>query len=361
VGDQLHPRGTLDPLVYRRIGSAFEAVKEREEWCLGAVPVTEAAILVDDDGTDFGIAKASDAVWGATRMLVECQVQFDLIDGGADFSPYRLLILPDNKRLDETTIGKIDAFTRAGGAVILAGDGGWAATDGRFAVEAMPLIDRGLTETTANYIRLAETFRGAVEPFDYVVRYAFRQVVAGPDCETLAQTILPYFERTPEHFTSHHQAPPDRPGLYQALIRRGQVIYSAAPIFAAYHRDGDTHCRQIFARCLETLIPDRLISVGPRPMIEAGLMRQGTRTVVHLVNYAASKRGAALETIEAIPPLFGIPLRCRVPKAPTKVYLAPERSELPFEYLGGTMRCEVPRLDVQAMVVIEMEMPNGGC
>ena len=357
VGDQLHPRGTLDPLVYRRIGSAFEAVKECEEWCLGSVPITEAAILVDDDWTDFGIAKASDAVWGATRMLVESQVQFNLIDRAADFSPSRLLILADNRRLDEGTIGKLNAFVKTGGAVLAVGDGGWAERDGRFALEALPLIDHGLTETTANYIRLAESFRGAVEPFDYVIRYAFRQVIAGAGCDSLAQTILPYFERTPEHFTSHHQSPPDRPGLYPALIRKGRLMYCAAPLFAAYHRDGDTHCRQIFARCLETLLSDRLISVGLRPMLEVGLMRQGGRQVVHLVNYAATKRGLAPETIEAIPPLFGIPLRVRMPVAPTKVYLVPDRRDVPFEYIGGTVRCEIPRLDVQALLVIETEVP----
>lgn len=355
IGDQMHPRGVLDPLVYGRIGAAFEAVKAREEWCLAATPLVEAAILVDDDWTDFGIAKASDAVWGATRMLVECQVQFNLIDRAADFTPYRLLILPDNRLLDEPTITKLNAFIRNGGAIVAAADGGWAQADGRFSLEALPLSERGQTSTSANYIRLAEAFRGAVDPFDYVVRYRFRQVEPGPGCEVLAQTVLPYFERTPEHFTSHHQAPPDQPGAYPALIRKDRVIYCAAPLFAAYHRDGDTHCRQIFARCLETLLPDRLLSLGPRPMIEAGVLQQGTRTVVHLVNYAASKHGAAPETIEAIPPLFKIPLRCRVPRKPARVYLAPDRSELAFEYFGGSVRCEVPRLDVHALLVIEPE------
>jgi len=349
----MHPRGTLDPLTYRRIGAAFEAVKAREAWCLGATPVAEAAILVDDDWTDFGIAKASDAVWGATRMLVESHVQFNLVDRGADFTPYRLLILPDNRPLDEATIGKLNAFAQAGGAVLATAGGGWAARDGRFALEALPLADRGWTETTANYIRLAESFRGAVEPSDYVIRRAFRQVQPGPGCETPAQTVLPYFERTPDHFTSHHHAPPDRPGDYPALVIRGRLMYCAAPLFEAYHRDGDTHCRQIFARCLETLLPDRLISLGPRPMIEAGLTRQAGRRVLHLVNYAASKRGAAPETMETIPPLFDIPLRCRLPAAPKRVYLAPEGADLTFEYIGGTVRCVVPRLDIQALVVME--------
>lgn len=355
IGDQMHPRGELEPLVYNRIGKTYAAVAAREPWCRDAQAVTEAAILVDDDLTDFGIAKASDAVWGATRMLIECQMQFDIIDARCDLNAYRLLILPDNRRLSGDAMAAVNRFIAAGGRALATYRAGWDTDAKHFGLEALPLQWNDFTPTGCNYVQRAESLRDDEPLAAEVIRYPFLQVEPPPDAHILAHTLLPYFDRTPQHFTSHHQAPPDRPGQFPAIVRLNNVIYCAAPIFAAYHRDGDSHCRHIIVRCLESLLPDRLLRLDPAwPMVEASIMRQSGRHIVHLVNYAAGKRGQAPENIEAIPPLFDLGISCRLPSAPQCAYLAPDKEPLPITVDDdGVVHCRLPRLDIHAMIVFE--------
>src|SRR5690606_20445042 len=43
VGDQLHPRGKIDPYVYDLIGAVYAQVEEKEPWCEGARPLVDIA------------------------------------------------------------------------------------------------------------------------------------------------------------------------------------------------------------------------------------------------------------------------------------------------------------------------------
>src|SRR5207248_9001590 len=45
IGDQLHPRGTLDAAAYELIGRIYERVEACEPWLRGAAPVTEVGLF----------------------------------------------------------------------------------------------------------------------------------------------------------------------------------------------------------------------------------------------------------------------------------------------------------------------------
>ncbi len=354
LGDQMHPRSRLEPAVYERIGRVFGEVARREEWCRGAAPMAEIAVLADDDRTDYGIAKAADSVWGAMRMLVETHAQFDIVDRLADFTRYALLILPDNRDIDAALAARIQAFLDGGGRVLASGTSSLAPAGGDFLLPGLGATYEGPTPCSANYIRMRpEAGPCAAPDMPLVVRYPCVRIRARPGAEVLADLVPPYFERTPEHFTSHHQSPWTRAAGSPAIIRHGRAIYVAAPIFDAYHRDADTHYRLIFESCLNRLLPRRIAHVDGMPMLEVSVHRQGARTVVHLVNYAANKRGRAPETIEAIPTLRDIPLRLRSDAPPASVRVAPSGEAVPFQHTDGYVSITVPTVDIHQIVVIE--------
>jgi len=95
IGDHLHPRGQLNREVYARIGKTFRSVAEKEPWCTDARAAVEIATLLTT-----GAQRAADSDLGAANLLAQLRHQFDIIDTLADFSPYKLLILPDAHRLD---------------------------------------------------------------------------------------------------------------------------------------------------------------------------------------------------------------------------------------------------------------------
>src|SRR5438105_9575987 len=69
VGDQLHPRGVLDPAVYRLLGHSFARIEKLEPWLEGATPAAEVAILALGSSPEEkpGIGTYSHDVEGAAQ------------------------------------------------------------------------------------------------------------------------------------------------------------------------------------------------------------------------------------------------------------------------------------------------------
>ena len=82
-------------------------------------------------------------------------------------------------------------------------------------------------------------------------------------------------------------------------------------------------------------------------------MRQGARTIVHLLQYCPERRAAKMDLVMDVVPLFDVPLSLKLPRAPRAVYLAPERTAVPFTYANGRAELHVPEVRGHAMVVFE--------
>ena len=54
-------------------------------------------------------------------MLSELKHQYDVIDDLADFTPYRILFLPDDVRVNETLAEKLEQYLSEGGKIISSG------------------------------------------------------------------------------------------------------------------------------------------------------------------------------------------------------------------------------------------------
>src|SRR5213593_258860 len=128
IGDQLHPRGTLDRGAYELIGAAYERVEAREPWLRDAKPITDIAVLQMPEQPMGQAARirVAGAEEGAIRMLTQLKHQFDLADGASDFEKYALLVLPDGVRLenDAALTKKVRQFLKRGGSLLASGTSG---------------------------------------------------------------------------------------------------------------------------------------------------------------------------------------------------------------------------------------------
>ena len=117
IGDQLHPRGRLNEPAYTLIGKVYASVEAKEPWCVGAVPKADVAVFnVEAVGKEDGRVDSSHS--GALRMLLEGHHQFAFVDGLADWTAYRVLVLPDKVPLDEALAEKVRDYLARGGKVI---------------------------------------------------------------------------------------------------------------------------------------------------------------------------------------------------------------------------------------------------
>jgi hypothetical protein len=335
VGDHLHPRGTLNAEIYRRIGVTFAGVEEKEPWCAGARAVTEiAALLTDDD---------PDADRGVTQMLTQLGHQFDLVDGESDWEAYRVLILPDSRRIDTRLGDKLTAFLANGGKILASGDSGLSIERKDFAI---PL---GVDYVSAwPWQTQYADFGGGVQ----VLYEPGHAVTARPAATVLATSWRPYFDNDYQHFQVE-QPPFSEATEYAAAVTTDNTAYIAAPIFRTYARHGYPVYRDLVAAMLAQLLPDPLVQASGPTTLQVTVTEQPGRRIVHLLHYVPERRAPNQDVVEDVLPVRDVALRVRVPERPSAVYLAPRRQAVEFDYSSGYARLTVPEVRGHQMVVFD--------
>ncbi len=371
IGDQLHPRGTLDRGAYDLIGKAYQRVEAREPWLTDAKPLTEIGVLQASENPVGmgGRITVKGAEEGAVRMLTQLKHQFDLIDAETNFDNYKLLILPDGVRLDDPSFSpgrqagtppsltqKLRTYLKSGGSLLFTGTSGLSDDATRTLLPELPVKPQGLSPFTTTYIRFGKPIAQDVPPSDHVMYETGIRVTPARGATTLAKVVEPYFNRSWRHFSSHFQTPADRVSRYAAAVQggaSGSIAYIAYPIFTAFAAYGNYPYRLLVRNILDRLLPDPLLRVDAPTSTETSVTRQGKRTIVHLLHYSPERRTEKLDLIEDIVPLYDFPLSLKLDRAPRRVYTAPDETPIEFEYLAGRVNLRVPQLRGHAMIVFE--------
>jgi len=350
IGDQLHPTGRLDVAAYDLIRRVYERVAAREPWLESATPLSEVGLFLADVHPALDAGTVDD---GATRMLTQLKVQFDIVPRDADWSRYALLILPDTVIIDDTLGRKLQQYVQQGGSILATGFSGVSADGSTLQFPPLGVAPLGVSPYTTTYLRFGETLSRDVPPTDHVMYDPGIRIRPLNNTTAFGQVVEPYFERAWDHFCSHHQTPGDRATDYPIATLAGKVAYIPFPIFAAFAKHGNYPYRLLVRNLMQQLGVDPLIRVqGPTGM-EVTATRQGDRTIVHLLYYTPERRTKDLDIVEDIVPLHDIPLSIRLPHRPTRAYLAPQMQELPLNWIDGRAEVTVPAIAGHGMVVFE--------
>ncbi|MGC9349923.1 MAG: beta-galactosidase trimerization domain-containing protein [Anaerolineae bacterium] len=372
VGDQLHPRGVLDPHTYELIGGVYEEVEAKEPWCAGAEAVTEIGVLTPEEfeagphRTDMDFRP----MMGVTRMLQEGKHQFDVLDSESDFSPYRVLVLPDKIPVEGALADKLQAFLDSGGAVIASYASGMTPDRSGFSLAALgvELIGEGPRDPSgelvrgkeypahhyAEYLLPGEALAEELPQTEHVMYMRGMLVGAEEGAEVLADVVAPYFTRTYKHFCSHRQAPSSGRVDHPAIVQKGRAIYFSHPIFTQYQTKAPRWCKQLFLKALGRLLADPLVQVAAPTATIAMLNRQADddRYVLHLLHYVPERRGEAFDVIEDVVPLHDVAVSVKVDEPVERVTLVPQGEPLAFEVEDGRVSFTVPRVEGHQMVEI---------
>jgi hypothetical protein len=369
VGDQLPPRGRIEPYVYDLIGKVYAEVEEKEPWCRGAKPITEIAVFTPEEFTVPGAShNLPDAIKGATRMLEEGAQQFDIIDSATDLSPYRVVILPDAIPVDAAFAAKLDAYLAQGGKLIATFESGLNPEKTAFGLNALGVevasegpidaagrLARGRVYDRTDYVEYilpgAAIGRG-LPPTEHALYIRGMDVRALPGSEVLADIVPSYFDRTWEHFCSHRHTPSaGKPGN-PAIVRRSNAIYFSSPIFTTYQKAAPLWCKRLLLNALDLLLPAPLVRhAGPSTllaMLNAQPAQQ--RQVLHLLHYIPERRGEFFDVIEDVIPLHDVAISVRVPGVVTHVATAPQGEALPFTMRGDRVEFVVPTIQGHQMI-----------
>ena len=349
IGDQLHPRGVLDPAVYRRIGKVYSQIAEREPWCTQSRKVADIGVVMAKKVTEGN----NDPDEGVMRMLMELHHSFDFIDVNTDFSSYKVLILPDLVWCDEALAAKLSTYVKNGGKVIASHQSGLDRDGKTFRFAEAGIDYQGANPYKPSYFVLREGFAPRVDHFEYAAYEVCSQVTARPGTEILADAGQPYFNRTYDRFCSHMHFPFDKLSGTPAVVQNGGVIYLAHPLFTDYIQLGVRVYRDVFEACLNRLYTQPLLKSDLPPTAEVSLRRQGTKTIVHLLHYIAEKKSRKMDIVDTRIPLYGHKVSVRLDKAPRSAMLQPTGEALSLTFHDGYAEVTIPRLEGHAMVVLE--------
>jgi hypothetical protein len=198
--------------------------------------------------------------------------------------------------------------------------------------------------------------------FEFALYDGTAQWTLDGDAEVLARVGEPLFQRSAEHYTSHGTTPFDHTTDYVAAARQGRVGVLGFPLGTSYFRHGYWPYRDLLRATLDAVLPERLVRTTAPISAEVTVTHQaasdshGERWMVHVVNFSANRRGPAhLENYEDPIPLTDVELRIAVPSVISRAYLAPDGPELPVSADGDSWRVVIPRVDISAVVVLEVE------
>jgi hypothetical protein len=372
IGDQLHPSGKVCPHTYELIGGVYAQVEQKEPWCRAATPVTEIGVLTPDEFHDRNVVDSGmnpDLV-GATRILTEGAHQFDIIDSHADFSAYRLLVLPDSISVSRDLARRLEEFVAGGGKLLATFESGLEPGTGEFATEifgarkagegprdSQGRLARGRfypSHDFTDYILPNERIGRNLPATEHATYIRGLDIVAADDAEVLAHSVKPYFDRTWAHFCSHLQTPSSGEAGAAAVIRKEGVVYVAHPLFRIYQTCAPLWIKQLALDAVELLLPDPLLRHDGPSVIEAAINSQPARNrwVLHLMNYQPLRRSEHLEVIEDVLPYYDLGLSVKTPQKPSALRAVPEGSPVEFTLNDGRVEFTLAKLEGHQMIEI---------
>ena len=353
IGDQLHPTGKIDADTYQLIGGAYAKVEAAEPWCEDAKPLSDIGVLTPEEFLGGGHGAMSPAIIGVSRILQELRQQFDIIDSQSDFSPYHVLVLPDEIPVDESLAEKLSAFLAGGGKIIASHKSGLGPCGCEFKLKELGISLVGDAEFCPDFI--VPDKLGTVRPdAGHVMYNQGLHVTPLEGTEVLSPVLKPYFNRTWEHFCSHRHTPAEGLADYPGAPRHGDCIYFMHPLFAIYHDKAPLWCKQMIEGALELLLPEPLLKVeGPSTLLASiNAQPSESRCVVHLLHHVPERKATEFDVIEDIIPLYNLPVSVHAGGV-RKVSLAPQGTPVVFAEKNGRVEFVVEKLEGHQMIVLE--------
>ena len=368
IGDHLHPTGFVDRSTMAIVGAAYDWVEQREPWAVDSVNRAEIG-LVSLEAATFdassieapGHKQASDD--GATRILLEAGLTFDVLDLESDLSPYRLIILPDAVPIGPDLKRRLEAYLAAGGRLLLTGRSGIDPESG-FVLDVGAAWEGTSPMAGGDYLLPTAEWRpdGIDEPN---FMYGPSERIRVSDGQSLGSIYEPYFDRTPKHFSGHINIPrrPD-PSGYDGGSCKGGITYLAHPVFSTYTQVGAVRMLEMVERAIRSALGrDKLVTTNLPRAGRVTVRRQPAlnRDVVYLMHATPALRGYLwdnnIQPIQDLVTLRDIAVSLETTGPVDAVRLIPDRTPLAFTQAEGRLSFTVPEVTGIAMVEIAYRPP----
>ena len=331
VGDHLHPYGALDESTYAVIGHAFDYVKQIERYCENTRAYTDLGIWLGHDGN---------ANMGASKLLQIMHLEYDVVGSGDDLAKYKCILLPDKVNLSEDDQCALRGFAENGGTLI-------ASYESIF--DGLGIEKIGPSGSDKDFIRCdVDAF---TTPFlSYSSAYKVKT-----DGQVLAQVHEPLFNRTVGHYCGHKNTPyKTEPAEYPALVKRGNVLYFAHPVFEAYNASGNYVLERYIIKAIESVY-DKPIVTKEFPSCGRVRLRENKEEgffALHMLYAPPVNRGNVC-LLPDFPKLHEVSVTLKINEKITSVVSASDGTEIPFKQVDGRVTLQIPPFNLHKLIVLK--------
>ncbi len=348
IGDQLPPRGRLDPAAYDLIGAVYKQVADAEPFYAGSEPHVQIGVTTSGTpGLDGGDTAKSDE--GAIQMCEESHYECQLLDADNTLDGLELVILGDSTTLTPAFIEKLRAYYKKGGKLLVSHKGGCDAS-GKWALDFLPIQIEGELAEFPAYWRTQAAFSPELARSDRVFYQQGLVVKAGAGTEMLVERVLPYFKRDAVRYCSHGQTPPRPEASGQPVVVAGErFVYFADPIFREYRKAGNIAARDAWRLAMRRLVGPAPCGEGLPTTVQVYPLRKDTSLLLTLIHYVPVRKALDIDMIEERGSFAGEVLRLPARAAEVRVFgtgeklaRSPDGSGFVLPAAKGRLLLEVP-------------------
>ncbi len=352
VIDAMDPVGTLNPKVAELIGSSYRAQMPYEKYIKNGESVGDVAIWYsttgryNSGGQDFNTRSCSVVL---SKTLSTHHVPYKITPNtkSGELSSYKFVFAPAIAGLTDKNREDIYAYVRDGGVFYFSGVEDKELLDEFFRAEHI-----GMSEHRNNYISPVkgkeELFFGFDAKYPLAMTYFHPLVKMSDEVEVLAYLNEPYGKyRDNMLFASIHSNPPgiltEHPSVVRKKYGKGTVIWSALPI------EGETgyHHREVTMSILREYLPEREQTVKTTAPMQVELVTFADKDAIQVsaIDMGVDEERRHIASFE---------VSVKVERAPKRVLLLPDESELDFIYADGKVTFKTRELDIFDMYRIEL-------
>lgn len=302
VGDQLPPRGRLEPDIYTLIGNVYAQCSEAEEFYAGSVAAPQFANVCSYyPGRSPAESEKSDE--GAMLMAADVHRDVAMVDERSDLSGYDLVQLPDSVVITPVLGERLRAYYAAGGKLLLSCRSGFDAA-GKWALDFLPLefAEDGQARPVPKYPTYWRAGEECTELLGHADRVCYLPgvlVTAGAGTRVLVSRVLPYFQRTDATYSSHRQAPPlAQPDASPAVVMGERFVYFADPIFREFRETGNLLMRDGWHDAMNRLGNRVCFGEGLPTTVHVFPRKRGDDLILTLLHYIPTRKAADQDMIE---------------------------------------------------------------
>ena len=373
VGDQLHPRGEMDPSTYNIIGAGYKLVEEAEPW-LDEAKVKDDFSILATENFSTGNPRTEDktALNGTVRFLLENQLLFDIRDRYSKLDSNKILILAEHVKVDKEIQNNIQSHLNAGGKLILCGKNAWDDENHFLWPHYLPegISSKGFFPYNPSYLLPKIPFRSDITNSPQVMYETPIKLQVSDNTKSLGEIIPSYFNREGDHFCSHQHTPWNLQGQRaQAGFVSEQILYFSYPVFSLYYGLGQVSLKQIVHKAMMSFVGEEITVKSNLPsQARLSLSQQDkhSRYVLHLLFANKMKRGGemkftdgtvnnranGIEVIEELLPLNDTEVQLTTQKQIKTVVLQPQGKKINFTQNEDKVNFIVDKFTCHQMVEI---------